>query len=407
MGVDLNKAAIGCVVLALSVACLGTGCASVSAPRGFITAVGTELKDRAEDGETIVLKGVNAGGWLVTENWMCPNKVAASQAETYESFVTRFGRERADELYRIYRDAWWTEQDFANIRSLGLNVIRLPMGWTDLITEDGRPLEPGFKRIDWFVARAAAHGLYTILDLHGAPGSQNGRDHSGEVRWAKTFHEEKWLDLSCRLWKILATRYRDNPWVAAYDLVNEPEGQRGGLSSAENVEKGLDALYRAVRSVDSRHLIMIGACWDPCHLPPPSKYGWTNVAYEYHFYAWGQEKDPQGILDNLKMHRDRERKDGHHVPVYVGEFTFFVSEAWDACLKLMDEEGWSWSVWTYKNTSDTYNWGLWRGCFHSPETDVLKDDDYETAKRKWAALAAPCAFQENKPVTDIIRRHTK
>ena len=118
---------------------------------------------------------------------------------------------------------------------------------------------------------AAREGIYTILDLHAAPGSQNGRDHSGETRFAKTFHEEKWLDLSCKLWTAVATHYRDNRWVAAYGLANEPEGQPKGLTTAPNVEKGLDALYRAVRAVDTRHLVMIGACWDPCHLPPPSK----------------------------------------------------------------------------------------------------------------------------------------
>ena len=376
-----------------------------SAPAGFVTAVGDKLFDQASGGRRIVLRGVNAGGWLVTENWMCPNKVAASETETYESFVQRFGRERADELYEVYRDSWWGEEDFANIRSLGMNVIRLPLGWRELMTAEGEMLEAGFRRIDWFIDRAAHHGLYTILDLHAAPGSQNGRDHSGEVRFAKTFFDEKYLDLTCRLWRTLASRYRDNRWVAAYDLVNEPEGKVGGLSSDPAVEKGIDRLYRSVREIDSDHLIMIGACWDPCHLPPPAKYGWKNVAYEYHFYAWGAEKDSRKILENLEMHRDRERKDGHKVPVYVGEFTFFVDEAWEQCLQLMAEEGWSWSVWTWKNTSPNYNWGLWRGYYHSPETDALKSDDFETVKRKWRAMGKRGVFQRNRRVTDIIRRH--
>lgn len=394
------------IIFPLLLGALLAGCATVKTPKGYVTAFGTELYDSAEDGRPIVLKGVNAGGWLVTENWMCPNKVAATQTETYEDFVRRFGQEKADELYEIYRNAWWSERDFANIRSLGMNVIRLPMNWRDLITESGVTREDGFRRIDWFVARAAAHGLYTILDLHGAPGSQNGRDHSGEVRFAKTFYDEKWLALTRSLWTTIALRYRDNTWVAAYDLVNEPEGKVGGHTSDPEVEKGLDVLYRAVRLVDKNHLIMIGACWDPCHLPPPGKYGWANVAYEYHFYAWGQEQDPKGVLDNLKMHRDREHKDGHRVPVYVGEFTFFVAEAWDDCLSLMDEEGWSWSSWTYKVTHPKYNWGLWRGRYHSEETDALATDDFETVKRKWSALSARGAFRENKDITDIIRKHT-
>ena len=397
------------IPLAVLSAALGAGCTTsrVAEPPGYVTAVGKTLYDRADGGHPIVLRGVNAGGWLVTENWMCPNKVAGTQTETYESFAARFGKEKADELYRIYRKGWWTEQDFRNFAGLGLNAIRLPFGWRDLITEDGEILSEGFALLDWFVDCAAREGIYTILDLHAAPGSQNGRDHSGETRFAKTFHEEKWLDLSCKLWTAVATHYRDNRWVAAYGLANEPEGQPKGLTTAPNVEKGLDALYRAVRAVDSRHLVMVGACWDPCHLPPPSKYGWKNVAYEYHFYAWGQEKDPKGIIDNLRMHRDRERETGHGVPVYVGECTFFANEAWKDCLQLMEDEGWSWTLWTGKNMQGNGNWGLWNYRAHSPDVDALASDDYETVKAKWAALSAPGAFVENTAITSVIRERVR
>ena len=75
------------IIYPLLLGALLAGCATVKTPKGYVTAFGTELYDSAEDGRPIVLKGVNAGGWLVTENWMCPNKVAATQTETYEDFV--------------------------------------------------------------------------------------------------------------------------------------------------------------------------------------------------------------------------------------------------------------------------------------------------------------------------------
>ena len=291
------------IPLAVLSAALGAGCTTsrVAEPPGHVTAVGKTLYDRADGGRPIVLRGVNAGGWLVTENWMCPNKVAGTQTETYESFSARFGKEKADELYRIYRKGWWTEQDFRNFAGLGLNAIRLPFGWRDLITEDGEILSEGFALLDWFVDCAAREGIYTILDLHAAPGSQ-------------------------------------------------------------------------------------------------------NVAYEYHFYAWGQEKDPKGIIDNLRMHRDRERETGHGVPVYVGECTFFANEAWKDCLQLMEDEGWSWTLWTGKNMQGNGNWGLWNYRAHSPDVDALASDDYETVKAKWAALSAPGAFVENTAITSVIRQ---
>ena len=93
------------IPLAVLSAALVAGCTTsrVAEPPGHVTAVGKTLYDRADGGRPIVLRGVNAGGWLVTENWMCPNKVAGTQTETYESFSARFGKEKADELYRIYR----------------------------------------------------------------------------------------------------------------------------------------------------------------------------------------------------------------------------------------------------------------------------------------------------------------
>ena len=106
----------------------------------------------------------------------------------------------------------------------------------------------------------------------------------------------------------------------------------------------------------------------------------------------------------FKMHRDREHKTGHGVPVYVGECTFFDERAWDECLDIMNAEGWSCTHWTWKNTNSKHNWGVWRGCEHSDKTDALPDDDYETVKAKWSAIGAPGAFKPNGAIIDSLRR---
>ena len=85
-------------------------------------------------------------------------------------------------------------------------------------------LEEGFRRTDDLLAWAKANDLYLILDLHAAPGGQ-GNDHNIADRdpatpslWEDRRHQDKMV----ALWKRLAQRYKDEPYIAAYDLINEP-----------------------------------------------------------------------------------------------------------------------------------------------------------------------------------------
>ena len=48
---------------------------------------------------------------------------------------------------------------------------------------DGTLKETAFDRLDWFIEEAAKHGIYTLIDMHGAFGSQNGKDHSGDITY--------------------------------------------------------------------------------------------------------------------------------------------------------------------------------------------------------------------------------
>ncbi|GMA08342.1 hypothetical protein GCM10025886_14930 [Tetragenococcus halophilus subsp. flandriensis] len=61
---------------------------------------------------------------------------------------------------------------------------------------------------------------------------------------------------------------KGNPWIAGYDLLNEPEG-------TEQFEV-YDRLYRVAREVDPDHIIHIQAIWDPVDLPHPSFYNWET-----------------------------------------------------------------------------------------------------------------------------------
>ena len=171
--------------LALAVLALCPFLAAGEGARGltgedFLTASGKYLQNKK--GGRVVLRGVNAGGWLLQEFWMSPverTKNVRAESDARAVLAARFGKQKAAALIGAWQDSFWTTEDFDNCSRLGMNCVRLPFWHKNIVGEDGEFLPDAFGRLDWFVKEAGERGLYVILDFHGAPGSQNGRDHSG------------------------------------------------------------------------------------------------------------------------------------------------------------------------------------------------------------------------------------
>ena len=369
----------------------------------FLKADGKILKDNFGTGSTITLRGTNAGGWLVTENWQCPVN-AKDQLTTLKVFTERFGADKAQELIDYYQDNWWTEEDFDIVKEEGMNVLRLPVTYFEMQNSDGTLKETAFKRLDWFVQNCALHGIYVLIDMHGAMGSQNGKDHSGDTSIADKgnfYDNEENIKKTITLWEEIAKRYKDNPWVCGYDLLNEP-------SATGTVQFDVyDRLYKAIRAIDKNHAMFIQAIWEPYHLPDPSFYGWQNVVYEYHFYGWDVEKDAEGqmafIQSKVKM---ADEDTNYDVPLLVGEFTFFSNEqSWNA-MDIFEEQGWSYTSWTYKVTGKNSSWGIFTSD-DKRKVDIYKDS-YDTIKEKWSKEEISTtseAFTRNAKYADILKKY--
>lgn len=330
-----------------------------------------------ESGETVQLLGVNAGGWLVQEGWMTLTN-APSQLEAFAVLDERFGRETRERLFDVYEDNYWKESDFDNIRALGMNVIRLPFAWWNILDDEGALRADAFDRLDWFVDCCARRGLYVVLDLHAAPGSQNGNDHSGDITGSHLWEEAQYQDRTQYLWEQVAAHYRGNPAIAAYDLLNEP----GGKLNSTGVTQWdfFDRLYRAIRAVDGEHIIMMESCWEPENLPAPERYGWENVVYQYHYYKWNADNDywAQKLFTDVKL--TKLAKVNHPVPSFVGEFTLFQSmDAWEYALGAYTDAGMSWTIWTYKVTGSS-TWGLYN--VYGDKVDIYTDTA-EEIEAKW------------------------
>ncbi|VDC03463.1 unnamed protein product [Peniophora sp. CBMAI 1063] len=124
------------------------------------------------------VRGVNLGGWLVLEPWITPSlfdDTGNSAIVDEWTFCQYQSKSVAQSKLQAHWNSWITEQDFSDIAAAGLNHVRLPIGHWAWDVSGGEPYVQGQltylrKAVGW----ASSHGLKLVIDLHGAPGSQNG-----------------------------------------------------------------------------------------------------------------------------------------------------------------------------------------------------------------------------------------
>ena len=373
-----------------------TGITQVSAREAlgsndFLKVNGTQIRKQKGTGDIVYLRGTNAGGWLVQEDWMNPTN-ASDQKTMMTTLANRFGASNRDELVSTYENNYWTTQDFDNCAEMGMSVIRLPFTYMNLCDDNGNLKSNAFDRLDWFVQNCSQRGMYVILDMHGAFGSQNGMDHSGEINDGKQlYYNQSNKDKTLNLWKKIAEHFKGNPAVAAYDILNEP-----GIKAAATYSLHWDfynEIYNTIRSKDSNHIIIMESCWDADNLPRPSQYGWTNVAYEYHYYPWSAQNSSDAQKSYFSSKVSDIANHNYGVPTFVGEFTCFEqAEGWKAAMSTFNGQGWHWTTWSYKVTGNS-SWGIYN---HNPEKVDIYNDSADTIKNKWSAVGTANGWKNDK-----------
>ena len=288
------------------------------------------------------------------------------QEELDALLASRFTEEEIEALNDAYFYSYCTEQDFINIKNLGLNTIRLPMYYRNFMEGPDEALtmkDDAFDKIDYFLTLAKKYELRVILDMHGVVGGQSGYEHCG-TRDCDFWTNETYINSMCELWQNIANHYVvDRPDLAstilAFDLVNEPTN-RNEIGTGELQWEVMNRLYQAIREVDTHHVISIEGVWYPVSLPSPEKYGWENVLYQYHFYNWSESTTPNWLFYDF-MYALLSISD-YDVPKFVGEFNFFGNkDTWLEYLEVYDNTGLGWTIWSYKVISVGWwdnSWGL-------------------------------------------------
>lgn len=366
----------------------------------FLTTKGQDIVNRK--GEKVRLKGVNLGAWMIFEGWLCPYEDDLDHYTLLEKLTERFGEEKAYELFNTYMDNWITEYDLDEIKKMGFNCVRVPFWFRNFYYDDnGRKIldengEWDFSRLEWVVSECAERELYVVLDMHGAVGYQSDAPHSGKGHsvglYADTEQGERYRELTDELWTEIATRFKDEPAVAMYDLLNEPmcDVEATEFERRKNNEMIYTRLYDIIRAVDSEHIITMEAIWTAIALPLAWTKGWENVVYQVHFY-----NNSNFIFNLFAWFTKFIYSD---VPMMMGEFYPHQKTTWDNCFKTLDKANYSWFLWTYKATGH----GMWssdwclRGSKDGFERVNVDNDSYEEIARKWGeCIRTENGFQDS------------
>ena len=350
-------------VFALFLSALATATAAPSA-EPLLVVKGDKLVNGK--GEVVRLRGFGLGGMLHMENFI--DGYPGNEEAFREVLLKAMGRKQYDLFFETFYQSYFTEKDAQYIASLGLNLVRIPINYR-LFEDDMNPRvikEEAFEHLDRVIRLCAEQHIYTIIDLHAAPGYQNQHWHSDNpTHLALLWKHKDFQDRTVVLWEAIAARYRDQPWVAGYDLINEPADPTGKV-----VVPFFHRLLEAVRKVDPDHILFIEGntyARDFTGFDPT----WKNVVYTNHDYAGpgfltsGPYPGETGgrYYDSKVVEADFLKKSrfmlDNTLPIWVGEFgPVYTGEPQmdemhyrllEDQLAIYDKHGASWCIWLYRD----------------------------------------------------------
>jgi aryl-phospho-beta-D-glucosidase BglC (GH1 family) len=359
----------------------------------------------------ITQTGTSSSWWSVGELTAALNNDDYSMNLAYQQ---RFGATTTESIINNHQQTWIQSSDLDNLQAMGMNMIRLPIGWTELLNLDGTWKSNPWTMIDWLVAQANARNMYVLIDLHTVPGGGCPWGSCGRIGpnpngfWTSATYQD-WV---VGIWQAIATRYQGNPAVAGYDLVNEPLIDYGE-DSADVTQKSAfyDRLYDAVRAIDPDHLVVMAGFVGWNVIAPPATYGWTNVMYELHPYDFpgGKDHDAQESLVQTQLTEVAAKLNdpSWSVPVLYGEYSLYhFDDVWAKFMSGLNALHVSWTNWNYKVRGDHYNgaggyWGLYNS--NPNPVPIINNDTSTTIMAKTNAFATS-SFQPNTSFINVVSR---
>lgn len=292
----------------------------------------------------IILRGADLGCWLWPEFYMMGNLSLPNYANAgtgtgginnyYDALVAAFQDVLGGDTNLTARvlDAYWTNfvsaDDIAYLHSQGFNSVRVPYtfeeffqvtNWANNYPSNGFDISTGFKYFDNLLTWCSNNAIYVIPDMHCAPGGPNNwavTNYGGTLNTntASVFTNSANLALAAHIWKRIASRYAENPWIGGYDLLNEPVNTSTGdlQVGSPYLSRTYAALIGAIRAADANHMLLCEGDAYAATFSDVNNTGWTDSNWSYSDHDYGSAL-PLGA-------GNRAAAVGEGVPDWAGEF---------------------------------------------------------------------------------------
>jgi len=221
-------------------------------PSEFVRVKGNKLVV-GEDEREIYLRGICFGNQV----WSCPTNPPSEHHQ---------------------------EKDYERVTNMNMNVIRFYLNY-HIFEDDSRPYiykDSGWDWLDKNIQWAKKYGIYLILNMHVPQGGFQSLG-TGNALWDNVENQKRLK----ALWKEIARRYKNEPTIVGYDLLNEPNTSK---SKDQWINLAKD-LVKEIRSVDSNHIIIVerlNAVANNWSVDEDMNFFLVddfNVMYTFHFYS--------------------------------------------------------------------------------------------------------------------------
>ena len=338
----------------------------MDATAGTLQGISTSGDHLVAGGKTVRLRGVALGGWLNMENFI--TGFPANEAMMRTAVREVLGESKYELFFDRFLSSFFAEDDARFLASIGMNAVRIPVNYRHL-EDDSRPFvvkQEGFAHLDRAIELCRKYGLYTIIDLHSLPGSQNQRWHSDNPTHIAMFWDHPhFQDRVIHLWEAIADRYRGNTAVAGYNPINEP-----GDETRRHVGPFYSRVVSAIRAVDPDHTLFLDGntystefdVFDEtfdnviyaCHDYVPAGMGYGGPYPGFTQGAWIDRATVEAkFLARSRFSRETATPTwvGEFGPIYAGEAAVDANKRQILAdqLGLYDRDEASWSLWTYKD----------------------------------------------------------
>ncbi|KAK0509221.1 hypothetical protein JMJ35_008592 [Cladonia borealis] len=233
------------------------------------------------------VRGVNLGGWLVLEPWITPSIFQQFPGhETVDEWtLCQNHPDTAHGILKQHWDNWVSLSDFQTIANAGFNTVRIPVGYWAFQKFNDPYIQGAAPYLDEAISWARQTGLKVWIDLHGAPGSQNGFDnsgHNGTVGWGTGSTVADTLSVI----QQIANKYAQDQYqdvVVAIEVLNEPLATSiaGGL---DTVLGYYDNAYGDIRSISDTEVMVHDAFQTGTTFNDVLTSSGGNVVIDHHEY---------------------------------------------------------------------------------------------------------------------------